>query len=51
MLEELITSVSSFGKKHTLWVEMKRSFGLKSDDMLASCLLNATERLSQNRFE
>ena len=32
---------------HTSLVEMKRSLCLKSNNMLASCLLNTTVRLSQ----
>ena len=32
---------------HTSMVEMKCSLDLKSDNMLASCLLNTTVRLSQ----
>ena len=32
---------------HSSMVEMKRSLDLKSNNMLASCLLNTTVRLSQ----
>ena len=49
VLEELITSVSSFGKKYTLWVEMKCFLGLKSDVPLACHLLNTTVTVSNMR--
>ena len=34
---------------HTLWIEMKRSLGLKSDDALACHLLNTTTTVSNRR--
>ena len=32
---------------HASWVEMKRSFGLKSDEALASRLTNTTMQMTQ----
>ena len=50
MLEELITSISSFGKKWMLmWVEMKCSLGLKSDGMLVCHLLNTGMTVSNRK--